>query len=311
MARVDELLKTTERPIHFGLVEIARALRRYMAGDWIAAYNHAVTATDILAKVTGHHWEKAGVSTLTLWSLYYLGDINQMNAVGRTQYRDALERDDLFAASGSLMCLNNIIYLNAGGPDQARSALEQVMRRWSTRGYHLQHFWHFLAQMHIDLYCDEGERAYERLQSELGALRSSLLLHIPSIRNETFSLSARSALAMARRGKGDTGRWLTQAGHDLKKLCRGHVRWTKSIGKAISAEIELIKGEEGNAVSLLTECIDDFDSQLMRSYAAAARLKLAAIVGGDEGLRLRGKADAYFGEHHIASPEAFAKMLIT
>ena len=57
-----------------------------------------------------------------------------------------------------------LVRIAADDPKKARSDLREAMTKWSQKGYHIQHHNALLAHVHIELYDNNADRAWERSQ---------------------------------------------------------------------------------------------------------------------------------------------------
>ena len=56
------------------------------------------------------------------------------------------------------------------------------------------------------------------------------------------------------------------------------------------------------------QAIELFEAAKMTGFSAAARARLGALVGGDEGTQLRDAAAAYYAAQGVKRPERFIAM---
>ena len=193
----------------------------------------------------------------------------------------------------------------------AREEADDLIRQWSTDGYHLQHYWYFLSNMHLDLFTGEADRAVHRFSQEWSRLKASLLLLLPSIQADSVAWRARCNLIQTHDGKHPRAAGLLRrAARDAKKLARIRHPFTQSIAQVIHAEIAHVRREDERAVALLRAAIPHMEEHHMALYAAAARLKLASWLGGEEGDALMRQGMPRFEEQHIQDPQAMLRLLL-
>jgi eukaryotic-like serine/threonine-protein kinase len=304
------LLIKLNKPLNHGFVEIANSFREYMGGNWNQAYNNALKSINIFKEGPPSHWEIEGMKLVARWSLFYLGDLNEMGKMSKFLENDAMNRDDLLAASGNFLGLCNVVFLNIHGPDKARRDAENFISQWSTEGYHLQHYWHLLSDMHIDLYCGDNERAYNRISTEWQQLKKSNLLLLPAVRNEALYLRANSSLKMARISNGkDRSRFIKNAAWAGKRLRKSKLPWTRTLAIIIQAEILLLKGKEEAAVLMFHKAIEELEYQEMMLYASATKYKLGNFIGGENGEILKIESQQFFHKQNVKNHENMTRML--
>jgi hypothetical protein len=87
----------------------------------------------------------------------------------------------------------------ADEPDRAWAELQDVMSRWSQRGFHVQHHNELIASALIRLYQGDGLAAWEHARAREPLYRRVMLWRVQHIRIDVRQLWARSALAAAGR----------------------------------------------------------------------------------------------------------------
>src|SRR6185369_366786 len=85
----------------------------------------------------------------------------------------------------------------ADDPVKAEEEANQAIELWTQKGFHVQHYYHLLAEGEIALYKGKGDSFWKRLTERWSALSGSLLLRIQIIRVGSLQLHARTALAAA------------------------------------------------------------------------------------------------------------------
>lgn len=312
ISEVESLLKRRDEPMARVYLATNVSLGAFMSGEWRIARESSEHAESLFGiTAAGMTWEVTFIRSLILWSLYYLGELDEMAQRVPAVVQGALDRGDLYTASHMLMGLPNIVWLNQEGPQRARHHISAVMRRWSSKGFHLQHYYAMLAETNIDLYQGEGIRAYERISTDWPSLHRSLLLQLPSVGSEGRHLRARSALAAA--VEADTlmqKSLLSQAEKDAKYLTRRKQGWTGALALLIRAAVANIKGDTKKAIHQLESAVKELETCEMRLYAAAAHLRLSKMISGEEGAAHLEKATSFMSKQGVSEPQQMAAMLL-
>jgi hypothetical protein len=312
ISEVESLLKRRDEPMARVYLATNVSLGAFMSGEWRIARESSEHAESLFGiTAAGMTWEVTFIRSLIFWSLYYLGELEELIQRVPAVVQGALDRGDLYTASHMLMGLPNIVYLNQEGPQKARHHISAVMHRWSSTGYHLQHYYAMLAETNVDLYQGEGIRAYERISTDWPSLRRSLLLQLPSVGSEGRHLRARSALAAA--VEADTlmqKSLLSQAEKDAKYLVRRKQSWTVALAMLIRAAVAYLKGDMRQAIARLESAVVDLEACEMRLYAAAAHLHLSRLVSGEEGAAHLEKAESFMSKQKVSEPQQMAAMLV-
>lgn len=290
----------------------AVALGTYIVGEWRIALESCRHA-ESLADRSGSRmqWETSFIRNVTFWTLYYLGELDELSTRVPPLVQEALDRGDLFSASNMILGLLNIVYLNQEGPQQARHHIAAVMRRWSSTGFHLQHYYAMLSETLIDLYQGEGIRAHERVASSWPALKRSQLFRVPTILIEATHLRARAALAAAAEADPFERRsLLAQAERDARRMTRKNRPWTGALALLVRAGVSALNGRDEQAVYRLERSVEELESYDMKLFAAAARRRLAPLVGGGSGAAHMKAAEAFMSAQGVSDPEAMTALFV-
>ncbi len=299
-----------DAPLARAYLDSARGFASFMDGRWKEALRLFEASERVFTAGGGNVWERTTFRFFILWSLYYLGELGEISRRVMPLHADAVDRGDRYAASGMLLGLANVAFLNAYGPAEARRLVDEATREWSGKRYYLWDYHALLARTQIDLYDDDGESAYARVVGSWRSLRRSLLLMIPTIRVEAHHLRARAALARAARcASAERDALLADASRHTKKLHNEKSSWARALALPLSAAIAMQRRRPGEAVRLLREGMQALEQHDMRLVAAVARHRLGAILGGDEGVGLMAEAARYFGDQQIKAPAQMVAML--
>ncbi len=297
IAEAEALAARVGDPRLEGLVVFSRALMQFLVGRWREAQNLAEAAERIYRDVgSGLIWEAANARLFSVWSLFYLGEVGQLSAWLPRVLTEAQERGDLYAVTSLRSGLANVAHLAADDPELARREVADVMRQWSQRGFHFQHYWGLVSNVLIGLYAGDGRAAYERVREAWPALRRSLLLRIQNVRVEATFLRAAAALAA---GLGD------EALASARRLERERVGWAEAFAALLRAGIS----SPDEAAARYRAAAARLESVQMALFAAAARRRAGAFGGGDEGRAAIAAADAFMTAQGVKNPERMTAML--
>jgi eukaryotic-like serine/threonine-protein kinase len=288
--RIQERLNDTLAGIY---MESARSYVSFMCGHWGASLRSAETAFGLWSDHGGTSWERCMMNIQVNWSMFYLGELAEMTRRMPAMLQDARDRGDLLSVSGMVLGLNNVMILNQDGPRRALQEIDELMARWSVHGYHLQHYLALLARVHVLLFTGDGPAACAALRSDWRPLKRSLLLKLPSVRHETHHLRARAALLHASGLSGSPRRELHgQVRSELGLLLGNRLPWVQAVGTLLASTLAFQQEAPERAADQLRLAVNQLDDVEMKLYAAAARVRLGRLLGGDEG---RGLVDAGSG----------------
>jgi len=183
------------------------------------------------------------------------------------------------------------------------------MSCWTQRGFHVQHHDATLAHTLVELYCGNGLDAWQRIRETFAAYRKSFLLRVQQVRIDILQSRARSALGAASTSTSNRNTLLRAASHDARRLKRERVPWATASAELIQGMVAWARGDEAGAVAMLGAAIADFESADMELHAAAARFRLAQLVGGSRGNDLTQQAASRMELQQIRDQSRFTWMI--
>ena len=282
-----------------GLVDFCDGLTRFLVGQWGAAQALSSQAEQQFASIGSPvSWEAASARLFSVWSLFYLGEIAELSRRIPALLQEAESRGDLYAVTSLKSGLANVSLLAAGDPTGARSAVREVMSRWSATSFHFQHYWALLSEGLIDLYEDKAADGWARTEAAWPTLKQSQLLRIQNVRIEATYLRARLALATGRRSEA------AKAGRQLE---RERIGW--ATGFALLIQAALSPSPFGAGASL-SDALAQFDADDMRLFAAATRLRLASTQGPPLQSANERAAQTWMTAQGIVDPHRMAAVLV-
>src|SRR5262249_53834669 len=223
--------------------------------------------------------------------------------------REAEQVGDLYAATGLRSWRSNLAWLAQNDAAEARRQVQEAMRRWSQKGFHLQHYYDLLAQGQIDLYIDDGPGAWSRVSERWKELSRSMLLRVQNVRVEAQHLRARSAIAAAK-VRDRNPQLLREAERGAGRIEKERMPWATATALLVHAGVAAVREDKARAAQALRQAADGLEAAEMRMHAMAARLRLGTLIGGDEGRGIAAQARAWMAEQGIADPERMTAMLV-
>jgi tetratricopeptide (TPR) repeat protein len=298
------------RPSTVAWCALATGLASYCMGEWLRGYESSVRAEDLFHhKCTGVTWERATVEQTTIMSLFYLGRLAEQSRRVEMGVRGAAERGDLFARTYVTTGLAVVAWLTRNDPEGARRELGETMEKWSRRGYFFAHYWGLLASGQVDLYTGDARRAYEEANAHFPKLAQSQLIRVQIVKIEAHHLRARAALALAAQGGPDRAQLLREAERDASALEGEKMAWATPLARLVRAGVAAVRGETSEAAALAERAAIAFDAADMKLYAAAARHRRGALLGGSDGQALVAASEAFLVEQQVQAPARMLAML--
>jgi hypothetical protein len=198
-----------------------------------------------------------------------------------------------------------MLWLARDCPDEADEHATAAMRRWTSTGFHSQHYFELIARVQTALYRGDGAAALHLLEAAWPKLESAMLLRLQSIRIELRHLRARAALsASAARGVDqDRRRLLRLASKDAASIAGEDMPWASPLAEIIRAGVSAQRGDRQAAEDSLGGAAVELDSLEMGLYAAAARLQRERLAGG-------AVSTEWMAKQGIVAPFKLASMLV-
>jgi eukaryotic-like serine/threonine-protein kinase len=312
VAKATELAERVGHPQAIGISQVAVGITALAEGRWKRAWELAERAQTILReRCTGAVWELDTTQHYSLRALFYLGHVAELCTRLPALLREAKERDDLFAETSLRTRHSYVFWLAADQPDNARAEIQDAIARWSSRAFYMQHYYALVAEADTALYRGQSGGALQLLRERKSALQRSRLLRVHHLRIEWLHLLARSLVASAAEMAGPQSLPLLQeAETTARRIERERVSWGDALAALVRAGIASIRGNREEAASRLAFCASHTAMTDMGLYAAAGRLRLGSILGGEKGKALAASSDAWMRNQKILNPAGFASMLV-
>jgi tetratricopeptide (TPR) repeat protein len=297
-------------PYAIGWMHAASAARCYFVGRYERTLEHTERATAAWTEVPGTVWERDTMLFFSTNSLVQLGKIGRVAREVPKAVRDARQRGDTYAAVNLRIGLANVAWLAVDEVGEAVAQIDEAMSEWSKQGFHLEHFYEFLARTNALLYSARAREALGHVTARWPALRRSLLPRtVQSVRIYSLHALGRSAIATAEEGGTDRAPLLRDAARAARRIERERMDWATPCATLLRAGIAVTaKGGVERAVPLLREAISGFTAADMALYAAASRRCLGTLLGGDEGRDLVHAADEWMASESIKNPTRMTAM---
>ncbi|HEU4734405.1 MAG TPA: protein kinase, partial [Kofleriaceae bacterium] len=278
-----------------GTVAATTGLVEYVFGNFQLAREHLERGNQYFLDCVGVAWEISVTRLFSLICLYYEGKLDELARRLPPILLEAEDRGDLFAATSIRVTTQHIVLIAAGRGDEARAIAAEAMARWSQTGFQMQHRYALLTQLEIDLSQGKEREAYDRIERRWHDIESSMLLKIRQQRIDTFSARGRAAVAAAEADgrRGDARILRAEASRYARRIIRERMPWAVAQGQLILAAVAFAAGRHEDAAGELRRAIGGFEAAGMALHAAAARRRLGAVTGGEEGRALIALADAW------------------
>lgn len=285
-----------------GTIDLCNAIAEFLMGHWREAVAYSAHAEqwfkDLGNAVT---WEAANARLFSVWSLFYMGEIAELQKRVPKLLREAEGRGDLYASTSLEIGLSTAAVLATDDAVSARERVRTAMSRWGHSSYHFQHYWAVLSEGMIDLYEGKPRECFDRLAEAWPMMKRAMLLHTQNVRIEAGFLRARAAVACGE---------LEEAITDAERLEGEKVPWADAFAQAIRGLVAIGCKDTEMASKLLQQAILGFEAADMRLFAAATRLRLGEISTGSLAAASIKAGEAWMVAQGVKTPTGLARMLV-
>ncbi len=306
------LLERNPSPFATALLYGAECINEYQGGGWRRAYElsrQAEAAVRTQGGGAGIAWQLDTVHFFWLYTLFYLGRLDELATEAPALLRAATERGDIYAATNLRVGIPNVAWLVRDDAARADAELDTALRQWSAQGFHLQHYHHLVGLGQLHLYTGDGASGYARVAERWPALEASLILRIELVRREAQVVRAKLAVLAARQQPARRAELLGEAAALCRKAARGAGTYARGWAILTEAGVAATRGDTDQAVARLRAALPLLDEAAMPIYAAVARGRLGALVGGDDGAAMIAAGEAALRAQQVAAPARFARMI--
>jgi hypothetical protein len=231
-------------------------------------------------------WEMGTFRYFALVSLTHLGEVQELGARLLPFLRDAEDRGDLSAVTNFRVGEPNFYWIARDEPNLVESMVDDAMTRWPKDTYLRQHWLALLARTQLDLYRGRTEGMLERIEGDWPRLRRSLLMRIQYFELRALHMRARALVACSGRGASLVPDRVDRAERDARVILRASAPWAAPLARLVLAATAHQRGDDGAARALAARAVEELDAANMLLVAAAARVRLGAIEGGETGRSL-------------------------
>ena len=312
--RAERLVETVTRgeeldPYLRGFVHFARAYLAYFRGGWRTAFELAEQADAMFSTNCANVvWERDTMHALSHWAQAYLGSLKTLGQMLPERLRAAELQGNLYAVWAMPASISVLHWIARDDVAGGRAAIAQMLERWSPRSYQVQHWNEMASNTLLDLYSGDVTAARRRVEEGWVPMSKSLLTRVRIVRFEVHELQARTALAAALADTAQREHYLQIAETYTAKLGREGMAWTDAIATLRRAGIRAARDDRGGATRELRAAVAACDATELGLHAAAARVRLGELLGGDEGTALRDAGLATLRAEEVKRPEALVAL---
>ncbi len=291
------------------------AYQFYVVNDWRAARAACDQAAALLPDRGSHTFEADVIEQHHVWSLHILGELRELRRRVPATIRSAHRIGNRFVEI-SHRTFFGLVHLIGDRPGEALDDLADAVASWQPVDSELTNpFFFALKSRSLVAMYQRSPDADPTLATDWARLLGSLLFRIPMIRTETAQhLGAlavtRAALARDAGDQGARGRHLAEARRWLAELRRISLPAARQLGATLAVSVAAAAGALPDAVDRLGPLLVHLDATGQRATAAAARWRLARLVGGSTGEAHRLAADRFFADEGVVRPDRLVDALL-
>ncbi len=278
----------------------------YLRGDWAKARAVLDGAYPKLRNQRAGWQSNANV--FGAWTLLFLGEMRELRRRYDRLLADAEARGDLYTSVQLRAGAITHLWLAHDEPDTASRLIREALGKWCNTRFLIQHWQAMIGESNVELYLGRGDAAYERVLRDEAALRRSLLQSSQFVRVYTFFVRGCGAVASAGGSKRDAR--IAEARRLAGNLEREAVPYAGVFAALLGAAASQAAGDSSAAAAGLRKGIERCDAMGMRLFGASARLRLAGLVGGEEGRELRQAAQEVAAEQDVPRLDLYARTIV-
>jgi hypothetical protein len=304
--------KRANDPLVIAMATLYSGCAGALNGEWRKAVRRSRQAEAIFREqCTGVSWELDNAHLFEIFALTWMGDFGKVSEQLAERLDDARQRGDLFMETYLETDISPRMHLVLDQPDLARDIAATGLGRWTYPGYHRQHQYALRSKVEILLYEGRGLDAWNAMEREYQALRSSMLLRTQMNRIIVGDYRGRSALAAALGSSepADQKRLFDIAISEVRHLRKESAGWSDALAAFLAASLANARGRSDEALQELATAEALFEASDMHLHAAATRMRRGLIRGGADGLRLSEEGAGWMSRQGIVQPPKWLRML--
>lgn len=310
LVRATAVAARLDQPHLNGVARLVTGMTHCHAGRFHLARPEAEAAERIFRQQCVGVWRDIDLAhAYAMLTTYYLGELADLAQRVPRRLQEAKDHDDSYAA-GDAMGRPNILWLARDDVAGARQALAEIRQPDSAHQVDWPDWLRLFAETQVDLYGGEGAAAWTRMAAAWPRLARTTVMWVQSTRIEAAHLRGRAALAAAAQVGGGSAAVepLRAVRHTVLRLRRERVAWASGFADLLAAGAADQAGG-ADARTTLARALETLEEARLGLFAAAARRRLAAMVGGSEGTALVEAADRWMAAQGIADAARMTAML--
>ncbi|MBL8680739.1 MAG: protein kinase [Myxococcales bacterium] len=294
-----------------GCIDMGYGFLDLMMGRWTQSISRCDRALDVLSKVPGAVWDTDTAASLVTEALTNQGRLSQAFRKAARQERDARERNFIAGMVRNALRWESLRLVMSDERDAARRVLEEASAKIPPSRFLFGHFLEMIGRAQLAAYEGSCRALLPWFRAQWPKLERSMMLSAPVFRVGGFSALASVLLGAARESApSEQALLLAECDAMGRKLEAEPATHIRARGLATRASAAAIAGRERDALSLYRAALQTFETADMQLHAAASRLAVGTIIGGDEGALLVTQGQRFFVEQGVARADQFAQIFV-
>ncbi|MEP7120388.1 MAG: AAA family ATPase [Byssovorax sp.] len=295
-------------PHSLGLIEGTVGMSHFLAGRFRPALAALDRAEVIFRDRGGVVWERALAVVHAIWALWLLGDAPELLRRIPLLARESETRGDRYVALYLRANVGNASWLLLDQPDEAERQIDLACSGWTGTTFDVHGLCELVARVSLDLYRGDGASAHRRVLEGKAVFARTSATRIQIVLISLQHLAGRAALAAAPSGR-ESAALLAAAASAAARIERARADWALPLADLLRAGVASARGDRGTAITTLDRAIRGFHAADLALYDAAARRRLGALLGGDDGATMVRKATTWMEAQGVVSPAKLTALL--
>jgi serine/threonine protein kinase len=294
-------------PLLLGYCNLSDTITLLNQGRYLEQYESAVRAEDYFLKCRGVAWHLATMRTFRLYALLNLGRFQELGRACEALMKEGSDRGDLYFVTNVSTLPLPIALIARDQPAEARRVTNEAIGQWTVKSYTQQHLMNHWALTHADLYAGDWRGALKNSEAQWFYMRKTLEKQVNNLRFFGLDARGRSSLAAALFNSDKRG-LMAAAIRDIEALEGEYFPVAHTLAKSMRAGLADLEGNRELAVRFLREALAGADALDMAGYSAAMRLRLASLIGGDEGRELKRQCETWAASEDVRNLDSFKRL---
>ncbi|MBV8865342.1 MAG: protein kinase [Acidobacteriaceae bacterium] len=294
-------------PLLQGYCCLGDAIAELNQGRYLDQYESCRRAEEYFLQCRGVAWHLATIRTFRLYAIAYLGHFRELASACEELAKEGSDRGDLYLVTNVSTFPLPLSLIARDLPDEARRIAKDSLARWTSNPRALAHVMTCWTLTYTDLYSADSEGALRNSEQHWLYLRKSLLNRVNNLRVFAWDASGRAALASALYSR-DRARLLGTVRRRIRKLESEYFSVPHAMAKAMRAGLADLEEQPERAIFYLREALSQFEDLHMTGFSNAIKLRLATLVGGDEGRELSRQSEAWAQAEGVHNLDCFKRL---